>query len=631
MAAVARFGQSDYNASIILASPTCKTKKSGKHAELIGAILDSWRESPHGAPAHGDIWSICTDGDAGRRLAIFQHCMTSTLEPNSDLYRLLGHLPLLNLCCGPTQITHDGDYKHEEKRMASALRSRSGITVNGTQITPKMMVHYLRLLGDIPESRILSFFDGKDPQNVPKANALLTSIYRASQLPNIVAQVAHKPFVLLGEVLGSFVHPYTTLTMSLKEQLTSLAKCAHLLFALYRTDGTRFLTGQLMYDIQASIKNAFFCVAKTQLADLNLPFYLLQTGTDRLESRFGSFRTMCERAASAQHIDQIYAARPQWNRVPYRLSLDGNSGVDHTNPASWRGNVIVGHVDLYSCWIDGQSQAANALNRAGVSFNFDPATLSLESPQIDLMRPTGKYPGIQVDTLEPNPQPALPEDLVDDPRVLDTEITGRSNDSGQSLRLGDDELSIEHLLPASPEESLEHNGNDFHVSELVATLLRINNQVSIAVIRVTNIVARDGRALESIAEKHFCESGITLSGQVLVLEYSSGVWYWTQQYDSIATTGASAHQKRSSGADFSTHFSLPVNPLLVEWRGEQVWAFEDVEMRTLMNELWTKCAGNAPETQIPACVSSASLPYRSPDSQNLLCHSEATELIRSAA
>ncbi|QRV72390.1 hypothetical protein RhiJN_00404 [Ceratobasidium sp. AG-Ba] len=680
MAAIAQFGGSSYNASIILASPTCKTEKHGKKAELIGIILDSWRKSPHGSVVHGDIWCICTDGDAARRIAIFQHCMTFTLQPSSKLYSLLGHLPLLNLCCGPNSITHDGDYKHEEKRMASALHSRSGIIVNGTQITPKMLVHYLRQLEDLPESRILSFFDGTDPQNVPKANALLTSIHRASQLPVLLSQSAHKPFVLLGEVLGSFVLPYTTTTMSLKEQLINLAKCAHLMFALYRIDGTRFMTGQLIYDIQASIKNVFFCVAKTQLVNPGLPFYLLQTGTDRLEARFGTFRTVtsnrngdilqiCERAASAQHIDEIFSARPRWNRVPYRLSLDGSSGVDHTNPASWSGDVTVGNVNLYSCWIDGCLQASKILDWAGVRYEFDPAILSTESPHIDLMRPTGKYPGIQVDTKEPEIQPAQLAELTEDDQTIIAQPTDQPNDLAQPLQLGNDELSLEHLLPANPDDVAKSTtkrgwisvdghrvhlesavrymlgseggprstdrlrricgytrylnpsadsqsvlGSDFHVSELVATFLYTQSRVSVAIIRVTNIVAQDGRMVESIAEKHFNETGVTLSGQILILEYNSGVWYWTQKYDTIANTAASAHRKRSSGADFCASFSLPVNPSLTEWRGERVWSFEEAQMRVLMDDLWQKCAGNAPEDHIPTCQASALFPYRSSSS-----------------
>jgi hypothetical protein len=116
MAAIARFGQSDYNASVILASPTCKTEKAPEQEDLIRLILKAWRDSPFGEVLHGPVWSVCTDGDARRRLPIYHICMTSKVTPGSDLFSLIGDLPLLNLCCGQDYLTHNGDYKHEEKR-----------------------------------------------------------------------------------------------------------------------------------------------------------------------------------------------------------------------------------------------------------------------------------------------------------------------------------------------------------------------------------------------------------------------------------------------------------------------------------------------------------------------------------
>ncbi|KAG9090473.1 hypothetical protein FS749_000513 [Ceratobasidium sp. UAMH 11750] len=701
MAAIARFGQSDYNASVILASGTCKTEKTDNQARLIGLILESWRESPSGEALHGQIWSACTDGDPGRRRAFFQLFMTSTLSESSDLFRLIGHLPLLNLCCGPTQITHDGDYKHEEKRLASAMRSRTGILVNGAHITPKMLVKYLRALGDLSESRILSLFDGTDPQNVPKANALLANLHRASQLPTIASHPGNKPFVLLGEVIGAFVHPFTIPSMSLAEQIASLTKCGHLLFALYRIDGTKFLPGQLYYDIQTSIKNAVFCVAKTQLADASLLFYLLQTGTDRLESRFGTYRTttsdrngdilqMCNRAASAQHIDDIFSAHPSWNRAPYRLSLDGRSGIDHTNPLSWTGDVVVGHVNLRAAWLQGQSQAAAILTRAGVPFTFDPAMLLAASLNVDLMRPHGSYPGIQTDDLEPILQAAPLSELADDPTRPDSDIFSHPDESRDNthtpLHFSDEELGIEHLEPASPQATLPEcskkgwvlvdnkrvhlqsvircllgtdgsakstdrlrrvcgftrylgsvsartdsvMGDYFQVSDLVATFLRAEGRVALAIARVTNIIAEDGRLLESISEKQFSDSSVTLSGQLLELENDLGTWYWTHKYDSATNSAASAHRKRHTGFDFDARLCRPVTPGLAERNGECIWAFNHTHIKALMDELWAICANFAPEDNIPVCQPSATFPYRISDDPNVLVHLVATEVVQHA-
>ncbi|QRV87004.1 hypothetical protein RhiJN_15022 [Ceratobasidium sp. AG-Ba] len=699
MAAIARFGRTDYNATVILASGTCKTETVDDQKRWIELLLECWEKSPYGEVLHGLIWSICTDGDPKRRRALFMLCMTSRVSESSGLFCLIGHLPLLNLCCGPKEIIHDGDYKHEEKRLASALRSHSGLLVNGAHITPRMLVRYLRSLEELPESRILSLFNGTDPQNVPKASALLSYLYQASQLPSIASATENKPFVLLGEVLGSFVRPFTIPTMTLDEQITSLAKCGHLIFALYRIDGAKFLPGQLVYDIQTSIKNAVFCVAKTQLVDPTLPFYLLQTGTDRLKNRFGTYRTttsnrngdlqqMCDRAAGAQHIDEIFSLHPSWNRTPYRLSLDGKSGVDHTNPASWVGDVIVGNVDLRSSWLCGQAQAARILSRAGVPFEFDPSALQSESSTIDLMRPTGSYPGIQVDTLELNLRPVSLAELTDDVSPADTDPAAGSidlatNDTPTHSESGALEHDINAIFPSAAElpspgtskrgwlqvddtwvplesaarylftpgggaksadrlrricgytrylrseaQSDTVLGDFLHVSDLVGTFLSVNHQLVLAIARVSHIAAKDGRSLEAISEDEFHTPGITLSGQVLELCNTGDTWYWTQRYDSVSDSTSSTHRKRHIGFDFDARFCRPVNPVLIERQGEQVWSFDHTQMEVLMDELWRICGGLSPKDNIPTCEPSATFPYHTSSNQNILYHLAGTKAIK---
>lgn len=545
-----------------------------------------------------------------------------------------------------------------------------------------MLAQCLRGLDDLSDARILSLFDGTDPQNVPKANTLLNCLYRASQLPAFASRTENKPLVLLGELVSSFARPFTDPTMALDEQVSSLVKCAHILFALYRIDGAKFLPGQLYYDMQASIKNAIFCIAKTQLVDSTLPFYLLQTGTDRLETRFGTYRTtttdrngdlkqMCDRAAGAQLVDEVFSAYPSWNRAPYRLSHNGRSGVDHTNPSSWLGDVVVGNTNLSLSWECGRSQAAAVLAQAGVPFQFDPGALSAESPSIDLMRPSGSYPGIQIDETDPDFQPILLSDLAADLNVPEADLAEESSNSLDSssstlLDVIDDGLDSEQLLPLDSQEispshprkgwlSIDGDwvhlesaircllgigggakstdrlrrvcgftrymrsevanaspvlGDYFHVADLIATFLRVEGQVVLAFVRVTHIAASNGRSLESISEKEFQMPGLTLTGQVLQLESDSGVWYWTQKYDSVADSTTSAHRKRLIGFDFDARLCRPVNPPLAERYGEHVWAFDHDQMKALMDELWGTCATISPEDTIPVCEPSVTFPYR---------------------
>jgi hypothetical protein len=148
----------------------------------------------------------------------------------------------------------------------------------------------------------------------------------------------------------------------------------------------------------------------------------------------------------------------------------------------------------------------------------------------------------------------------------------------------------------------------------VATFLHVNNQLVLAIIRVTDIVASDGCSLESISNKHFADHSITLSGQLLELEQNSGTWYWTQRYDLAVSAIASAHRKRRLGFDFVARSARPVNPALIERNGEHVWAFDGAQLQELMEELWGICADYSPEDHIPVCRPSTSFPYRDQNS-----------------
>jgi hypothetical protein len=334
-------------------------------------------------------------------------------------------------------------------------------------------------------------------------------------------------------------------------------------------------------------------------------------------------------------VDQTFSAHRTWNHTPYQLSLDGKSGVDHTNPSSWVGDVVVGGVNLSACWLQGQSVAANILQQAGVPFPFDPTALSADSLEIDLMRPAGLYPGIQVDNTELDTPAVSILEFTDNPALVDTSTFRDPNDFLHNCQtapghLDNDELHMERLLPPTSDDPMQSHvkrgrlsvedepvhiestvryllgtdsatkstdhlrcvcgytqylhpadswsnsvlGNDFHISELVATFLCVKNQLVLAIIRVTDIMASDGPSFESIADKHFADHGITLSGQLLELESDAGAWYWTQRYDLAVCTLGSAHRERRLGFDFGAHFARPINPALVERNREPVWVFD---------------------------------------------------------
>ncbi|CAE6517396.1 unnamed protein product [Rhizoctonia solani] len=605
--AIAPFGPTNYTPMVIAMSGTCKTETVDGQLSLLKTVYQAYNESPHGAAALGPIWSFATDGDARRRLALYRLCMTHTLSPPSPLYLELYRLDLMNLACGENNVTHDGDFKHEEKRFASALRSSVGVAVNGTHIPASFVKHTLRLVPTLTPDRLESLFDNSDRQSVPKAHTLLKGIYDASQLPDIRKQPGLKSFVLLGELLHAFYAPHTTPSMSLSQQVVSLAKCAFMLFALYRLDGPRFITSQLYYDIQASIKNIIFCIAKTQLLDPMRPFYIIHTGDDCLENLFGIYRTtstnrnpdlyqLSDRASNAQEVDNILAKYPNYDRKPYRLSVEGMSGVDHLNPASWTGDVCVANVNLWASWSAGRDKAAVALRQAGIKLNFDPKSLrdSAEGLTVDLMRPWGHYVGVNesIPTEEdPDPLASVPNTMpvdLDTGPAMHNNLADNSNPNPaldpifDPLSHEDTELLLEEGLPALMPPGMSEN------EEI---------QTPIGAIK-RGWVEMDSHwvHLESAARLVFGTESTEKSAdrlcRVLALDYENGNWYWDHSY---ITSSNGLNNKRTSTINnkpllvkFHAHTIELVNPNLVDRFGVPSWAFEHQDLMATIDLLWSK-------------------------------------------
>ena len=155
--------------------------------------------------------------------------------------------------------------------------------------------------------------------------------------------------------------------------------------AFYKQEKGGVMPSQLYFDLMCMIKNAYFCVAKTQLDDPEGCFWIILLGTDPLEIMFGRVRTIIGNDSnvdqyqlancidSAVTCTRILADHPEWERGPRRLNLQswqkqaGNvsAKVDHINPASWRGDVSVKNVVLKTCWFQGRCCAEKELKEAG--------------------------------------------------------------------------------------------------------------------------------------------------------------------------------------------------------------------------------------------------------------------------
>ena len=516
VAAIAPFRNSSYSAIPIALSGSCKAETGEGMALWLRELIEAWRVNGDGGERCGPIWSIATDGESTMRSCRFQICMSQELAPSNPLYPTLHSLSGLNLFTGPNNVTMTCDPKHIFKSayetciqeletdmnpgFATLLRSREGLLVRTTIVNKNHLRSHLIRLEGVSEKVIESLIDPADKQNVPKAVALIqhlghlqslnTSSYTPSQLEE------HRALTTLGEAFNSFMNPFINVEMSLTDQLTSLIKYAHLIFFMYRKHRTQFITSALYSNSQATVKDILFCVAKQKLLDPSKPFYLIQVGSDRLEACFCNARTQTHhrnfdilelsyKLAMASVISSIYIRHPELDAGSRRLNLTDAIGVDHVNPKSWAGDVIVDSVSLPLCWQKGKADADAFLSSIFPSKELKDASTAFLRPNHDLLRPFGDYIGFSGDTDPSNEKSEEPKKAAHEEG--DSEEGSEVVVAEVDRVLADDEdldtTELEELLPDVigdpvlddiPKDWLEIDGVMYRKSSVVAQHLKAN-------------------------------------------------------------------------------------------------------------------------------------------------------------
>ncbi|KAI0068929.1 hypothetical protein BV25DRAFT_1844785 [Artomyces pyxidatus] len=407
VAAIAPFAIDHYHPIPILLSATCKSETAPEFAVILGLLIEGW--SLHGASVHGAMWFISTDGDATFRGALYAVLMDR--EFTGSLYLALTQLEGLNLQCGRDDIVMGPDAKHLVKRSATLLRSKDGMLVNGVIVHRTHLQEFLQLLPGQSYDTVKILIDPSDHQNVPRAVELLEALASLGDVDSShmapTELVVFSTIKLLGEFWYSFLEPLINPTLSLSEQLRCLSRFGHLSFALYHLHGSSFMSNQLYGDTQAFVKAAFVAVERQRHLDEDLPFYLYQMGSDRLEEIFGEVRTqnhdrncdilqLSDRLSTSVDNVDILNSYPRWNPGQRRISYTGAEGVDHVNPRYFTGNLIVKDVFTGSVWAKGRLDAEKVLKRYSVAFDFSE---SLSVPGVDFLRPRGgdKFPGVSTD------------------------------------------------------------------------------------------------------------------------------------------------------------------------------------------------------------------------------------------
>jgi hypothetical protein len=335
----------------LLAAPTCKAEDVHDMEQLLARAINCWDTTGAGTSV-GPIWSFATDGDATRRAAGHKLFIKNMLAHESPLYGTLINMPGLNLFTGKGLVTLDFDYKHILKckmfflltnhtptninintGICTLIRTPSGIVLNdGRVINSMMLAHYLVWLPAYDEATVTKLLHPDDPQDVPRAVELILAIIELTKSHHTIVNDSFsmdidtcadfKSITLLSALIESFLTPFIDMTLSLFAQIQYLSRYAHLAFAFFHSHCRSFMSYQLYYDTQTTVKNVMFCCTKQQILDLNAPFYLGDVGDDPLEILFGhthmigghnsacSYAQAIDHLGAAKDIDSVFKRHP---------------------------------------------------------------------------------------------------------------------------------------------------------------------------------------------------------------------------------------------------------------------------------------------------------------------------------
>lgn len=273
-----------YGARPFVISGTCKREEVPSQTLLKNACEALSAKSPDICRR---LYSLASDGDTKRRRATALLTLISKVMSDSPLHEKLGIMSLFNYLCGKNDLTGDIDYKHILKRLRNTLLRLKCMTLDGVVLTPQLIKAHLLNASMLDERGINALLSPKDKQDVKLMYDLLTSI---ACLPDADAtnspaeQQTRGLLVLLGKLYAHLLEAYTNIDLTLHQQLTHLSAAAHLIIAFYAKEKGGSMPSQLYFDLMTMIKNAYFCVAKTQVDDPEGSFWIILLGSDPLEA-----------------------------------------------------------------------------------------------------------------------------------------------------------------------------------------------------------------------------------------------------------------------------------------------------------------------------------------------------------
>ena len=243
--------------------------------------------------------------------------------------------------------------------------------------------------------------DPSDRQNVPAVLKLLDLFKKCIDFfecsPEKVSDELLSSIKILFKIFEGIISVFGNVDISLNNQLLKLSTLSHMLFYLYKTNGTKFIPGQLYHDLQRMIQGSFFACALQQVNGGG-PLYLYQLGTDQLESLFAAVRTvthsrncdaleLCHQLQHAHTINKILSAHPNWKQS-HGKRLSGLK--DASSQIEWIGCVETNTCDLPKLWLLGMREATGILE-------LDEYFFETQQNGVTMIKPNKRCVGVTVD------------------------------------------------------------------------------------------------------------------------------------------------------------------------------------------------------------------------------------------
>ncbi|KAJ7848204.1 hypothetical protein B0H13DRAFT_2361998 [Mycena leptocephala] len=691
LAAIAPLHPDLYTPVPLLISGTCKRETDRLQTKWILEIIKTWTESPNGAAFYGPLWSIASDAPFilySRRSLMNMRCGENDLTADFDWkHKFKNFASLLRSASGFLVA----DFHVSAIQLKARLRTLPNLDSvrldalfnNKDHMNVKNAVSLHSGLYEL--SRTIDL-QQCDPGDIPIAllSRLCGYLVRPFKTPNMtlseqlesLSAAAHLFFILFRANRTSFCpgQLYYDVQTMIKNIFWTVAK-------------QKILDPSGVHHIGLN--------GGDRLEGLYGIYRLMDN------SRNVDILQLSQRASTTAESCRIFAKHPDWDRGHKRLRLEGAEGVDHTNPRSHTGDVSVANVSLLTSWNCGRRQAIELMKLLKIP--VEDITLLLRSDTVDLLRPHGSYVGLREgdidftmswmddisDVVDPQPSEAAQDTLDRDENgleELEELLPAPGNNDLDSVRKKDrawltlrdaggkpkhchKASAVRYLLctedglkstdrlarvqglakircysrnPATP--SLADDsvvGDIFLLNQLVATFIRVKNDVALAVLRVTAIENEKKTLLSSIVKSELSSDKVTLRGQVLVLSFDvnrdpklktpatqKSHWVWQpNQFESFNVADGQVTKKSSIIEVPATLTQCVKGTLVPHPAGRCTWQFDVDTLLALSDFLWQDMKANV--KSLPSRKATATFPCRDDKGEYLFINSEGSAAIQS--